>query len=92
MTHVYRLTKFGRPVLQNKESRNKRHLSKMRWGHALFNGTGRLSVLLTWRALGGAKQSGDTPDFGIPAKDVILQANGALHVAGYNVSPRTGSC
>ena len=66
MTHFYSLTKFGRPMLRNKESRNKRHLSNVRWGHALFNGTGRLSVLLTWRALGGAKQSGDTPDLGIP--------------------------
>ena len=66
MTHFYSLTKFGRSVLRNKESRNKRRLSNLRWGHALFNDTGRLSVLLTWRALGGAKQSGDTPDLGIP--------------------------
>ena len=33
---------------------------------ALFNDTDRFSMLLTWHALGGAKQSGDTPDFGIP--------------------------
>ena len=66
MTHFYSLTKFGRPMLRNKESRNKRHLSNLRWGHALFNDAGRLSVLLTYHALRGAKKSGDTPDLGIP--------------------------